>query len=387
MDRTTRSTGRLLAAAVLAMLGLVATACGTSSNGSSGGSGTADLAAFQAELDALAKGTSKAPPQTSPKPSPGKKLVVVSLAQNLPAAATASEAAVEAATAIGCSGTILDGKGDSNSQLSAVRQAIAVKADAILLVYIDCAPVQAGLSEAKRAGIKVAALEASDCSDAKEGAPSLFDYVPTYAGKLKFPEFVKLASYDTQVWNIVQAKGKAKALLLHETTAATDQYVFEGQMQAHAECGSCSAPVVIEHTFSDLGPALQQKVQQALLQNPGITGVGVSSDGILTSGVLAAIRTSGQKFAVMGMECAEPNLDLIRKDQGQDACIGFSIPWEAWSAVDGLNRVLAGDDPYAVDQGNGLTLVDRSHNLTASGPFEPSIDFRAAYEAAWAAGN
>lgn len=378
---------RLMAASGLASLALLANACGASSPESGGGGGTTDLAVFQGKLDGLAKGTSTTPPAESPKAAAGKKLVVISLAQNLPAAATASEAAVEAARAIGWSASILDGKGDSNSQLGAVRQAIAVKADAIVLVYIDCAPVQAGLAEAKQAGIKVAGLEASDCSDAKAGAPSLFDYVATYQGKLKFPEFVKEAAYYTQVWNVVQAKGKAKALILHETSAVTDKYVYDGDMKAYHECGSCSDPVVVDHTFADLGPALQQKVQQALLQNPGITGVAVSSDGILTSGVLAAVKTSGQKFPVMGMECAEPNLDLVRKKQGQDACVGFSIPWEAWSAVDGLNRVFAGQDPYTVDQGNGLTLVDRSHNLTTSGPFEPPIDFRAAYKKAWGAGS
>jgi ribose transport system substrate-binding protein len=371
----------------LAVLALLVSACGGTSAESDAGNGSTDIAAFENKLEALAEGTSTAPPTDSPAPAVGKKLVVVSLAQNLPAAATASEAAVEAADAIGWSGTILDGKGDSNSQLSAVRQAIAVQADAILLVYIDCATVQAGLSEAKEAGIKIAGLESSDCSDSKEGAPSLFDYVSTYQGKLRFPEFVKQAAYYTQVWNVVQSAGKAKTLILHETSVVTDKYVYEGDMQAYDECGSCSEPVVVEHTFADLGPALQQKVQQALLQNPGVNGVAVSSDGILTSGVLAAIKTSGEDFPVMGMECAEPNLDLIRTGQGQDACVGFSIPWEAWSAVDGLNRVFAGEDPYSVDQGNGLTLVDADHNLTESGPFEPPVDFRAAYEEAWLAGQ
>ena len=46
-----------------------------------------------------------------------------------------------------------------------------------------------------------------------------------------------------------------------------------------------------------------------------------------------------------------------------------------------MNSFFLGQPP--ADSGIGWTMVDKDHNLPASGEFVPPVDFQAQYKAAW----
>lgn len=383
----------VLFCAVVALAALLA-GCGSGSGSSSTSStSSADTASattggsdWTAELQKLYKGTYTNPPSTSPKPSAGKNIWVISLGQAVPSAAIAASGAQRAGKALGWNVKVWDGKTDPNAQLAGIRSAVNQKADSIMLVYIDCATVEQGLKEAHAAGIKIVALESYDCSETKKGAPSYFDYVTTYNG-IKFPQYIANWSAAAQTWNVVQAKEKAEVAVFYETDLKTDRIVGDSAIATLKKCSTCEKPVVVKWTYADQGPKLQQKTSQAFLQNPDITGTSVTADGVITGGVLGGIRDAGQqgKVKVMGGECVEENLNLIRNHQGQDACVGLPTAWEAYAAMDGLNRLFNKQDPYQAKTGIGLIVVDQAHNLTPSGPFKPPVDFESAYAKTWAA--
>ena len=83
----------------------------------------------------------------------------------------------------------------------------------------------------------------------------------------------------------------------------------------------------------------------------------------------------------MGGEGFEPELDLLRTDQGVNAVNIAPSDWTGWAAVDTMNSLFAGTEP--VDSGLGWQLVDKDNNLPASGPFVPAVDFKSVYKKAW----
>ena len=59
--------------------------------------------------------------------------------------------------------------------------------------------------------------------------------------------------------------------------------------------------------------------------------------------------------------------------------------WEAYSAVDALVRIFAGEEPTA-ETGNGLRLIDEEHNLEDYEPYVAPIEYKSVYEKTWGAG-
>ena len=55
--------------------------------------------------------------------------------------------------------------------------------------------------------------------------------------------------------------------------------------------------------------------------------------------------------------------------------------WEGWAAVDTMNSVFRKTPP--ADSGLGWVMADAAHNVPASGPFDPRIDYRSQYRKAW----
>jgi len=74
--------------------------------------------------------------------------------------------AVAAAQALGWKTKVFDGQfGADDAYDTGIRQAVAAKATAILLIGIDCNTAKAGLEAAKSAGIPVLGANSFDCND------------------------------------------------------------------------------------------------------------------------------------------------------------------------------------------------------------------------------
>jgi ribose transport system substrate-binding protein len=141
---------------------------------------------------------------------------------------------------------------------------------------------------------------------------------------------------------------------------------------------------------TDLGPALQQKIQQVLVQHPEANAFIPAYDVVMTqSGGAQALQAAGRlkSMTIGGGEGTAAAIDQIRDGTGSQACAGQSVEWEVYSAFDATIRLLVGEDPDAVDTGNGIQVCDEDHNLPPEGqPYTPPIDFRAAFLKMWGLG-
>jgi ribose transport system substrate-binding protein len=382
---------RLATTGILLALRVALAACGgddapstsrADASGSSGDASAAEVADAQKTIDSLFAGESfEEPPAEGPKPEAGKKVTVVVTGLAFAGSALFADAAKKAAELTGWDLTVYDGKFSPDRYQEGIRQAIADKADGILLYNVDCALAQSAMKQAKTAKIPMVATESIDCDKAGEG-PSMFDAEVTYTSG----DFTKLTDdlgRAQAAWVIAKTEGKAKVVEFKETdlqTAVLIQDGFEAEMKT---CTGCEIVEQVEFVASDLGPKLQEKAQQALLKHPDANAVMAPYDDVIIAGIGAAIKSSGRKddLNVVAGAGFEANMELVRNDEGQNAGYIVSIPWEGYAAADTLNRVFAGEEP--VSSGIGVGFFDNDHNLGDSGPAESPIDFVAGYEKLW----
>jgi ribose transport system substrate-binding protein len=371
-------------AGLVAVAALVLAACGSSEDGGSGEKASSgDVAKYQRQLDALYKGTYEAPSGGPVDPPEGKNVWIISTGQEIETAQNASAAMEEAGQALGWEVNLFDGKFESSRQISGIEQALADNADGLVLLYVDCDPVKAGIQQAVKAGVAVVGIESKDCE------PALENHVVKYAGDEDFVTWVSHGFGGSQAkWVIAKTKGEAKTIVTVQTDLYTTAVTYDpGITDEFDKCKTCEIVDTIEFVGSEFGPPLQQKIEQSLNKNPDANSFIAAYDAVLTGGGgAAALRASGRldEIESMGGEGSVPGIELIYNDAGADACIGIPTAWEGYGAIMGLARIFAGQDPNKGNSGIGAQACDRDHNLPPKGEsYEAPIDFVAEYNKLW----
>lgn len=344
--------------------------------------GGTDTAALLAEVYA---GTFQAPPTEPVEVTEDISLWHVSCGEAIVTCSAPAAATVEAATAVGWESNICDGKLNPEGWGTCIRQGIAAGADVITLIGVDCAPIAGPLSEAADAGIPTIGVGANDC-DVIGGEP-LFSAVTTSLPDTSYEEWWKNVGATQAKWLVGVNDGAAQALQIVFPDPAFGPVMAAGFEEEIAKHEDSSIVATLEITNADVGSgALVQKFSTALLQNPDINAIVIPIDGWLLAGVAQAIESSGrsEELAVIGTFGSIPNFGLIAEGTGEDATVAWPTDWDGYAAVDASLRVLAGQD--VLPTGLGVQVVDAENNLPAPGTpfsFEPVVDFRAAYLAAW----
>jgi len=388
---------RLLAIAATGALLASVAACGGSdepkSTSSGSGSGTTQLA--KDRLEAAYAGLYGEPQDDTPKPEAGKNVWAITYDLSLSFAQQFAAGAEEAGKSLDWNVKVFNAKSDPNEALAGIRAAIAAKADGIVVQSFDCDIVKSGVDQAIAAGIPVIGDQNKDCSPGKFSS-----VVPYFKGGYPgndgtFAKWIAAWAKPAADWIAVKSNGSAKVIVVTETDAAATIYQAEGFNEELKEvCPGCEVVDTVEFTAPEIGSALQQKVQQSLLKNPDATAVANTvADYASTGGIAAAIKASGraQKLLVTGGEGQAANVDLIRKDAGQQTATCQNNGWDAYTALDQLIRLFAGAQP-AKSSGNGFVLVDTDNNMPPKGETcvpshdgEP-VDFAGMYEKIWQVG-
>lgn len=341
----------------------------------------------QAAVDLAYAGSFGTPPKTGPKAVPNKKLWIITCSDALESCSAPGHFAEQAAKELGWQVTYAEGQLQASVTGERIRSAIADNTNAIILVGSDCPQVQAPLREARKAGIVIVGIYAFDCDDPTiENGEALFDAsAKASVGGDTTVEQQRTWGKIKADWTIVESKGTAKLVQLNANERLVIRHTNEGFDEEFAKCDGCKEVGRVEATDSDilqLAPALA-KGQTALSQHPEATFTHAPIDAIVPLLVLPAIASAGLtgKVRVIGGEGLPANIELIRSGQ-QAMALAYPHDWMAWSAVDIVNRIFAKAD-YDVDQGISWQLVDKTHNLPASGPYVAPVDFKSAYRKVW----
>ena len=394
MSRCHPLTPRRAATAGVAASLLLLAGCGGGSNKAApdttattpaGGSGSTSAPAG-ASSEQISSAPLKAPDATARPGAKGKKVVVISAGQASISSSVPVAAAVEAARALGWSTTIYDEAFNPASAPGLVGQAIASGADGIILDATDCPTVKNALQQAKAKGIKVVGIYSFDCNDPIFGGGGQ----PLFSGQINYGARAADIGKFTESYGADQAKavvkatdGKAKVVFFNDQEFTVLRYTGKGFLDELAKCAGCKVVAKVDFTGAELGPNLQQKVTSALLQHPEANAVKSPYTAATLLGIGPAVTQSGRgsKLYVMGGEGFAPELDLLRSGQGLNAVNIAPSDWTAYAAIDTMNSLFSGK-PIA-ESGLGWQLVDKQQGLPASGPYVPTVDFRAAYKKAW----
>ncbi|PKH38513.1 ribose transport system substrate-binding protein [Nocardioides alpinus] len=387
MFSTFGSRARHLTGAVLVLAVLGATGgCSTESGGPATSASSDDEVAQNATA-AIEKlygdGTFVEPSSTGPEAQSGYKVALVSSGVQSPTGTSMANGAKAAAKLLGWDFSVYDGKYEPSEYQEGIRQAISQDADAIWLYSIDCPLVKTALDEAKKAGIPVFSQEAADCSDVDPSEPSY------YERSLEFVEGDFIAWGEglgaaEATWLLSKLGSKADIIEVSNTELVITKAVHDGFQKAmKEECPDCKV-TTLNIRLADFGPVLQEKISTALLRNPAANGMALSYDDLVTSGGAAAVMASGRNdsMEVVSGSGYAANIDLVRRNKGQDAGWTYDGAYEAWSAADMINRFFAGEE--SVPSGVGISMFDHDHDLPPEGEgWSTGIDYEPVFKTLW----
>jgi ribose transport system substrate-binding protein len=334
-------------------------------------------------------GTDRPLPKTGPKAVKGKSVWVMPCSAAAAGCEGPAQAAVQAGTALGWKMTLVDGKLDPNVYNSQIRAAIAAKADAIILIAVDCSLTEASLQAAHRAGVKVYGVYSLDCNQAGGTGKPLFDAQISF-GNESYPGYIN--SYGKAIADYVIAKtdGKAKVIMMREDDTAVVRLANDSFENELKKCTSCVLTTVNFSGQDLVGGQLQTKTTAALTQHPEANVVMAPYDASILLGIgpaVAQAKAQGHKLILTGVEGLAANIALI-KSGTQDMISGMPSQWIGWAGADGLNRLFAGD-PQA-DAGIGIQIIDATHPVPTKTPFydgnAKSAGYRANYTRIWGVG-
>jgi ribose transport system substrate-binding protein len=373
------------------VLSLAVAACGGSSTSptssasgpasASSGSSSGNINQIQARVAALYRGIDiKSPPTTSPPPAKGKNVWVLSCSQAVDDCSRTAAAQVQAAKAMGWHVTLFDTKFQPALMAQGFQQAIAAHADGIVTYGLDCDLVRSSLLAAKKAGVLTVGAELGPCKQ------PLYSWIDTYSvGNVdQFENAVGAGQADLM---IAHTQGHANIIELREIDSPIVLAITGGfEQEIKAKCPGCKILTVLPVTASEIGPPLQQKVQQALVQYPQADAMNIPFDGLYEGGAGPALLASGRAhkvFVSLG-EGEAPVMAALRGGQIDGAGIARPNEWDGYGTVDALNRLFNHQKP--VSTGIGLQAYDATRNMPSSGQYKAPMDFQSIYMKAWGLG-
>lgn len=406
-------TKAVLAACVVALLGIL-TACGSSSSGSSESSSTTSEASSGSSTVSESEGSEEAaegsgetkvyaegvptlaelyegeespPPSSSPPAKKGLSVIWVSCGEQAFACSQPVKEFGEAAKTLGWKFRSIDGAFNVNEGFSnGLRTAIAAHPDVILGQGFDCELVKQPLEEAKAAGIAVVEAEGVDC--AESGPEKLFDIPVLYQkGVENTAQFWERVGERQAAYVIDATEGKAKTILLNYQ-GAFGKYETAAQKRVLEKCSECEIVAEVPWEAQEQIPngPLLQRFSTALIKYPEANSVIFSFDSMaLAAELTKAIIDSGRQdeLIVAGGEGTPEALQVVEEEKGITA-EPASHDWGrfAYAVADEINRWANGEE--SVPEGSGFTLVDLGHNMPPKGHgFESPLEFQKEYQEAW----
>ena len=381
MGHRTRSF--VLLAAMLAVLGLAA-GCGDSEDESTsaGGGATSSENTGGAE-DAQAKVEEYQQTSGVEFPQPDEafdagtgQVTVISCGNAGINCLKGSEDVQAAARAMGWEpSAIRDGEFTPAKQAGFVQRAIQQNADAIVLVSIDAASIQAAIDAAAEAEIPVACVMC-----ANEGAEGMFvdvssggvtegEAIGTWIASTA-DEGAKILAYDDKSFPIV-------AVRRENMKEALEQY-----------CPSCEVEDG-DYPTSDLQEAGQPTFTAALSANPAgsLDYVAAPYDPAAIPMAKAAEQRDRDDFQMTGYDASPEYVQMIQSGEGVAAATTAApFPYASWGAMDQVARMKAGLEPW---ESNRLPVAlvtedNASEFADTDGFFDPpDFDYKAMFTEQW----
>ena len=311
------------------------------SSSSGAGSSSNQFAALQQEIDQY----TKMPTAVEPGPAfdaskaKGKTIWTVPTSSSVPILKLQNDALVAALKPLGVKVVNYSADGSPDSWVTAMNQAIANKADAIVIEGIDPNLIAPQIAQARAAKIPVIwdfAIE----GPLSEVAPTVSATVP-----LPFTLSAKLMA-DLAV---VQTNGKANVVQYGLKTQRQNPVYTDGISKAlAAACSSCKIDSYQDEPIPNWSQQLTSETRNLLTSKPDVNVLMPYFDGMVQFIEPAVTQANAQgQVRIITHDGTPSVLNSIKNGEVVTADVGTSNTWQAWATADQALRLLSGVPPVA----------------------------------------
>jgi ribose transport system substrate-binding protein len=371
---TYRSLSRLLTtvAALLALLGLWVTPA------------YAQNAYLEMAREFIAKVTAPGTPWTGPTAGPpaqgGKLVVYVSADQRNGGPQGAGDGAEEAAKVIGWDFRILDGQGSVQGRTSALNQAIALKADGIILGNVDTLEQTPAIQRAAQAGIKLVGWHAAS-------SPGPVKDPPVFTNVTTDPVEVARAA---ALYAVVDSNGTAGVILFTDSITTISTAKTNTMAETIKGCTGCSVIAIEDTPMGDLANRMPGLTTSLLARNRRTWTYAIAVNDLYFDFSAPSLQSAGVNPAdgyprqISAGDGSATAFQRIGQRRFQIATVAEPLHLQGWMTIDEMNRAFAGQPPSG--------FVPPPHLFTASnldrdgGPnnmYEPENGYKNIYRKIW----
>lgn len=306
----------------------------------------------------------------SPTPAPGKKVFIISSDQSLEGNIRVVGGLTQAASILGWSPVVIDGKSSPDAQNAGFQQAVNQHAYAIFDVFIDSTSLGASMAAAQAAHIPVISIT----SGSPTSGP---DAVVAEIGSVPFNyQMGQLEGY----YAIAVSGGHVHAVVLKDTSFTTAPPISDGTVAVLKQCGGCTVDDVVTFGAAQIVTALPGLTQTALQQHPDVNYVFTPYDAAV-SFAAQGIRDAGSSAKVVSTGGNKPNLALIRSGQTQAATVAEPLEYFSFLAVNDLIRYEGGQKPLPFD--SPMKLLVTTNLPPAGATWTGDSDFVPSFKTLW----
>ena len=365
---------------VAALLGTAAAltlaVAGCAGPGATGASEALDSASKQALsraqefVDEASMKVTEVPPATgSPAIAGGKSIVVVPCTYAAEGCKRVADAVEEAGKTLGWTTRMIDPAGDPEKMRQAIRTAIQLKSDGIVLDSIPEILVKNDVVAARAAGIKVV--------NAGEPNPNAFADAQTgidnaQVGRMNAAQLA------------VQTGGRGRVITVNDPEFPSIVDTYKGFTEGLKEfCPSCTVVKEIQFQLAGLQTTLPQEFQAALQANPDVTAVWSAYDPVAAVLTPVIERSANPGIKIVSQN-ADPSAlaDLKAGDKPLIGSVASSHEWVGYSSVDQMNRLFKGALDEAERQRTVPIKLITSANITTV-PWDGDVEWKNAFLTAW----
>lgn len=357
-------------AAAMLIGALALTGCGAS-QGTSPVAGSSDTSAAQKVLDEAQAKVTKFDFPTEQVAAPKDKFVVgIPCSYSAEGCKRSVDGVADAAKHLGWRYQMIDPAGDPEKMRAAVKTAIQIHADAIVLGAIPPNIIKDSLAAARSAGIKVINMllpAVEGTSDANVGS----DWVQ--GGRWN-------AAYIT-----VATKGAGKVISINDPEFDSVVQWHQGFTDGLKElCSGCQIVKDTSFQIANLQTQVPTDFQAILQANPTANAVWTAYDPVALA-IDPVIKRSAQngKMTVVSQNGDPGALQAIKAgDQPFKATIGVSVEWQSYAAVDQIVRLFDGNLPGNLKTINVPQKLISAENVTTM-PWDGDLDWKSEYLKLW----
>jgi ribose transport system substrate-binding protein len=306
-------------------------------------------------------------PTSSPAIAKDKLVVTIPCSYAAEGCKRSADGFADAAKQVGWRTQNIDPAGDPEKMRQAVQTAIRLKADGIILAATPPSVVKSAVEEAKAAGIKVV--------NTLESPNALFDANATTDHLA--------AGRDSAAYTTVASNGKAKVIVVNdpEFQSVVDWHKgFEDGLKEF--CPGCEIVKDFDFQIANLQTQLPTQFQAVLQANPDANFVWAAYDPVAAaiSPVIERSPSKGKIQIVSNNGDAFALADIKAGGKPLTATVAYPIEWQAYVALDQMNRLFAGEKPETTV--NVPTKVISKDNVSSI-PWDGDVDWKAAYLSLW----